>query len=81
MSLIRLLIGPAMLGVGGCKTGDRTAETKADMDTGATWLTADDAKLGGGWLKRTDDKLSLVRLGPVWKRSDWPHSDEEPFED
>jgi hypothetical protein len=23
----------------------------------------------------------LVRLGPVWKRSDWPHSDEEPFED
>jgi len=51
------------------------------MDTGATWLTADVAKLGGGWLKRTDDKLSLVRLGPVWKRSDWPHSDVEPFED
>jgi hypothetical protein len=49
-----------MFGVGGCNTGDSTAETRADMGTDATWLTADVARLCGGWLKKTEGKLSLV---------------------
>lgn len=34
LSLIRLRMGPPMLGVGGCRIGERTEDTNADIETG-----------------------------------------------
>lgn len=94
MSLIRLLMGPAMLGMLGMEgmlpgmfgnggiplmlcilgiggidvppadggpTGDLTAETRADIDTGDT---CDTPKFGGGWFISADDRLIFGRFEP-----------------